>query len=182
MDKVSLIIVSKADTEANTKMLEDTIRTATEYKGIEVEVIVVDNYYNSTEYKVIPQPEPFNYNGCLNAGAKVATGNFLAFANNDLYFKRDALAEMIRQMRRHRLDSASCLCPNYHKNTYAKHGVYKSYKVGIAFTGWFYMMSREAYNKLGEFRTTSNFYCSDNETVEHYKEAGIIHGLSLIHI
>lgn len=176
MDKVSLIIVSKSDTEAGKKLLKDTINTALLEPFIDIEVIVVDNHYKG-EYIAVKQPKPFNYNACLNAGAKVATGNYYFFANNDLLFKKGSLAELVRMMQKHRLGSASARCPIAHSYINVPRGCYISYKVRQAFAGWGFMLTKEAYNTIGGHREDVRFYCSDNITVEQLKEAGILHGL-----
>jgi len=176
MYKVSLIIVSKSDTEEGKKLLKNTINTALLEPFIDIEVIVVDNHYKG-EHIAVKQPTPFNYNACLNAGAKVATGTHYFFANNDLLFKKGSLAELVRMIDKHRLGSASAICPVAHNYINVPRGCYISYKVRQAFAGWGFMLTKEAYNTIGGLKENCPFYCADNETVEQLKEHNIKHGL-----
>lgn len=178
MTKVSLIIVSDSSTKNGKELLNNCVTTALYEAHIDIEVIVVDNHAVADKrYKVIPQPTPFNYNTCLNAGAKEATGNYLYFANNDLLFKKGSLSEIVYQMGKHKLGTASAICPKAHSYVKVPRGVYISHKVGQAFTGWGFMMKIEAYSLIGGLKDTCPFYCADNETVEQLKQYGIRHGL-----
>lgn len=184
MDKISLIIVHKGDTEANIKMLTECYESAIYTTKADLEVIVVydaahtvPNLATTLIDKKVKQPKPFNYNASLNAGADVSTGNYLYFANSDLIFKEGALDELILMSRKHTLHSCSAICPVAHSYTKNKVGVMLSYNVGTHFTGWGFMLTRYAYNRIGKLKTNCPFYCADNETVEQLKAVGLRHGL-----
>jgi len=183
-DKISVIIVGKSDTPANGRLFLALMTTLIDFQtGVNlnetpIEYIAVDDYLQPNDrVKVIKQPKPFNYNACLNAGAKVATGNYLYFANNDLLFTPGALDELVKQMKRHRLGSASAICPKAHAATKTRAGVMISYNVGTHFTGWGFMLTRATYEAIDGLKTNCPFYCADNETVEQLKAAHINHGL-----
>jgi GT2 family glycosyltransferase len=184
MDKISLIIVHKGDTEANRQMLKDCYESAIYTTKTDLEVIVVydaaftvPNLAATLIDKKVKQPKPFNYNASLNTGADVSTGNYLYFANSDLIFKEGALDELVKMSKKHNLHSSSAICPVAHKDTVNKIGVMLSYRVGTHFTGWGFMLTRYAYDKMKGLRTNCPFYCADNETVEQLKELDFRHGL-----
>ena len=185
MDKISLVIVSKSDTVDNLNMLHACIDSAILNTGTEIEIIILDNHLAKKQRgsllfcTIIKQPKPFNYNACLNAGAKIATGNYLYFANSDLIFTEGSLDELVRAMKQHKAGSASAICPVAHAHTTRRQGAMLSYNAGTHFTGWGFMFTKATYEAIGGLRTNSPFYCADNETIEQLREAKIPHALIL---
>lgn len=90
----------------------------------EVEVIVVDNgskdesvVYMEKHYpqvEIVKLERNIGFAGGVNAGMRVAKGEFVALMNNDLELKRDCLAELLAAMRRYpKAGSAVCKMLQY---------------------------------------------------------------------
>jgi len=84
--------------------LERCVKALLESEGVDVEVVLVDNgCTDGAVDRLAPTPRVtmvrpgrnLGFSGGCNAGAEVASGDFLALINGDLVVERDALAELI---------------------------------------------------------------------------------------
>ena len=89
----------------------------TRYTAGPYEVIVIDNhssdgsveFFESNGCRVIRHPRNLCYPESMNAGSKVAKGEWLCHINNDLYVAPSWDQRLIEGMERHQLDAASPL-------------------------------------------------------------------------
>jgi GT2 family glycosyltransferase len=84
--------------------LERCVNALLESEGVDVEVVLVDNgCTDGAVDRLAPTPrvtvvrpgENLGFSGGCNAGAEVASGDFLSLINGDLVVERDALAELV---------------------------------------------------------------------------------------
>lgn len=124
--------------------------------------------------------EPFDgYNKSLNNGAKKGNGDYIAFCNNDLEFHEGWIEPLVETLERY--DSVSPWCPKTHKQwwkgTNMFGDIYSSYEIGKCIAGWFIMMKRSTWEKLGGFDERLSFWCCDNAYGEQIKALGMKHAL-----
>jgi len=89
--------------------LERCVQALLDSEGVDVEVVLVDNGCTdgaverlaATPGVIVFRPgENLGFAGGCNAGAAVASGDFLALVNGDLIVERDALSELVAVARR----------------------------------------------------------------------------------
>jgi glycosyltransferase involved in cell wall biosynthesis len=125
----------------------------------------------------------FNYNRALNYGASQCSGKYIACCNNDLIFSKTWAVNMLNVFDNYDLDSLSPFEPDWHKtwheckNMDQGNYLYRGCVVRVQFTGWCYVIKREAYNKINRFSESVEFYYSDNIVAEQYKKHGVKHAL-----
>ena len=115
--------------------------------------------------------EPFQgYNKSLNNGAAKGNNEFIAFCNNDLEFLPNWDKPLIKGLNFN--FSVSPWCPRTHKDWWGRYepvSMYRSYEVGKALAGWFIMMRRDSFERLGGFDERLEFWASDNSYAEQLK-------------
>jgi len=88
--------------------LVDAVRAVLDSRGVDVELIVVDNGCTSdavtkvadlSGVRVLTPSENTGYAGGCNVGAAAATGEYLAFVNSDAIVAPDALAALVEVVR-----------------------------------------------------------------------------------
>lgn len=123
--------------------------------------------------------EPFNYNRFMNLLAKEGTSPYIAFCNNDLTFEPEWATRILDAMNTLKLDSASPYCKiTHHMQRISPTGLVRlGWNVRLEFTGWCFVIRREAWEKIGGLDEDFSFWCADNATVEQLKAAGMKHGL-----
>lgn len=170
-----MIIVSDAKTEALRQMLCDTITTCISGASNSIEIIVVEkqdtSYLNAT--KVNHPDGPFNYNKCLNEGARYAKGRYLLFCNNDLVFTPGWDEALVSQMNAHECEAGSPWCPMVKE--YGKRNAEVGYHPRRLFAGWCFMLTRAAYDRIGGLSEEYSYWCSDNVVCDQLEEADIKH-------
>ena len=86
--KVDIVIVSNAT--LNKQLTIDAINSVHESDSFDFNVIVMEQtkarFENAT---TINYDFDFNYNKCLNEGAKYGSAKYIVFCNNDLLFEKD---------------------------------------------------------------------------------------------
>jgi GT2 family glycosyltransferase len=123
--------------------------------------------------------EPFKgYNKSLNDGADKGRGEYIAFCNNDLIFKRGWDQPLISEL--NNVESVSPWCSRTHHQWWGKTIPKKpitSYDVGKVIAGWFIMMKKDTWKKMGGFDERFTFWCADNSYMEQIKSIGFKHSL-----
>ena len=157
-------------------------------KRAQVDIILIGDHNNITEdcIESINRTsqcniivEPFDgYNKSLNEGAKKGSAKYIAFCNNDLIFHVNWLIPLIDALDVY--DSVSPWCPSTHDQwwksvTPVKN--YSSYEVGKCIAGWFIMMKRETWEKIGGFDERFEFWYADNSYGEQLKNLKLRHAL-----
>jgi hypothetical protein len=124
-----------------------------------VNIIVMDT--NNVRYagaEVLLQPDKFNYNECLNIGAGFGNADLICFANNDILFPIDFIAEVKRQMQGYDVMSF--------KN---QHGFIHPDII----SGFCFVMTRKAWLHIGKLDASYEFWCADNVVSEQIKKHGL---------
>lgn len=189
---IDLVIVSDAKTEALRAMTQQTIDTALLDEVADMTITVVEqqevDYDNAT---TLHYDFPFNYNKCLNYGAKQGSNEYIAFCNNDLKFEK-GWSSIIWTMKKHRLASASPICPRtgaeYHLSPrsgvkLASLNVNRN-EVRMLFAGWCFIWQRRVWDKVGHHDEGRKFWTADNASLMQLKRHNLRHGLdtnSIVH-
>lgn len=171
---ITVVIVSDANDSSLADLTQNTIYCALQDSNVDCIVVEKNKSVEYHKAKTIYYDFEFNYNKCLNFGAIESRRDYICFANNDLIFMK-GWSNIIKEMQKHELRSASPQCPKRHN--YNPIGVTKGYKVGDLFAGWCFVWETSLFYELGGLKTDYEFYCSDNVTVEQLKENGIEHGM-----
>jgi GT2 family glycosyltransferase len=163
---IDVVIVSDAKTQELKEITEQALGTV----GEDVNVIVIESNKN-IHYEgvtVIYPDVPFNYNEYLNIGASYGTADYIFFSNNDVIFYEDWDFNLMNNMKRLNVVSASPICPEVALllNIDLFSGNYYGYEIISRFCGWAFMWTRKFYDYVGGLDETFKFWCSDNVTVE----------------
>lgn len=124
-----------------------------------VNIIVLEKneqvrYANADTYL---QRTPFNYNQCLNNGAKMGNAELICFTNNDVEFPQGFVHRVVDIVKETDADVVSFT------NQYG-------FMHPEIISGFCFVITRKAYHKLGKLNETYNFWCADNVTTEQIKQ------------
>ncbi len=166
---IDIILISDANCDDLMKLTMGAVRSATPHRVIVLESNPNIEYEGATTL----HPEvPFNYNRYLNIGARYCESDYIFFGNNDVLFEEGWDRALIAEMRKHKIRSASPLCPNTHPKHYEitrNSGVIIGYEVYKLFCGWAFLWERSLYEQIGKMDESFTFWCSDNVVVEQLK-------------
>ncbi|MFT3946998.1 MAG: hypothetical protein QM763_08505 [Agriterribacter sp.] len=185
MATVDVIMVSDAKNKSAFDMTQGAIDSIREPN---MNIVIVESNINVSyrKVKVIYPDSPFNYNGYLNMGARLGSGEYIFFGNNDLFFEENWGKAMLEELSANEILSGSPLCPK----TGAKYGIlrdtgnYLGYELMSIFCGWAFVMKRSLYSDLGGLNEQFKFWCSDDIVIQQLKERNIKHALvtrSIVH-
>jgi glycosyltransferase involved in cell wall biosynthesis len=158
--KLSIIIPARNETT----MLPKTLRAVeTARGGIESELIVVDN--NSTDAtpaiagmagaKVVSE-EKQTAAAARNAGAKIATGDWLLFVDADAQPTRELFSAALAAIRSDRYDAGSCLIRREQENF--GHNLWNAIAVRRQrLTGAFLFIRASIFHDLGGFNSDTSY-------------------------
>ncbi len=187
MQKVSIII----PTYKRSDRLVTAIHSVTKQTYDNIEIIVVDDntandtYQRATEEKLQPFikqqrityiKHPKNSGGCKarNTGAKAATGEFIAFLDDDDYYEPTKLTKQLNFLKAHpHLDA--CMCSMYREDEHGKRIESRENKArgtslkdaildGNLFTSML-LIKKDVFNTLGGFSEIPRF----QDKFFHYK-------------
>ncbi len=159
MVKMDIVIVS--DGTQLKQMTQDAVNSIA---ADNVNVIVVEkadtNIIRYEKADTIPQDNPFNYNQCLNKGARYGNSRYICFSNNDVIFPLNFVSDSIKEFERTGCDVMS----------FTNQSGYIHPEI---ISGYCFMMTRKAYEKIGHLNMDYEFWCADNVTSEQIKEHGL---------
>jgi len=141
--------------------------------GVKTSVVVVEK--QDIIYKdclTVRQPEPFNYNRCLNFGAGFFKTDYIAFLNNDLEPYPMWADNLIEEIETSGFDSGSPKCSYRHARL---EGVRYGYQIGWVFCGWAFVMKSSVYKELGKLDESFVYWCSDNIVAWQMAQKGFKH-------
>ena len=172
---IDIVFVTNNKTSYLWLMTRRAISTARENAGMQIgKVVIVEECRTARELlgtKMLYYDFEFNYNKCLNLGFSVCESKYVAFCNNDLYFKQNWAKNAVYAMETHGFLSVS---PTP-RQTFG--GLKVGYEIGKHVLGWCIIMDRVVMDKIGGFDTPVNFWYSDDVYAEQLKAAGIKHAL-----
>ena len=183
--KLSIIILSKTDSEKSFQMTMACINSFMESETvISAEIIIIESYKNYLQsqfqypdfVKVIIPNENFNFHRFLNIGIEAAIGDFIALCNNDLIFYKDWFSEIILVSNKNpkvlSFSPSGTICNEEQKNTFAL-----GYRVMIHIKGWCIVVKKEIFEIIGKLDETFDFYYADNDYAMTLKYHNIKHAL-----
>lgn len=186
MAMIDVVIVSDAKTKDLYDLTWHTIRTATA-DGVHCYVVErqpkvkYDEFPNCT---TLHYDFDFNYNKCLNYGAKHGKADYIAFCNNDLRFQQ-GWTRIVDNMKRYHVRSASPICPRTAKeyNLTPNAGMkftglnVRINEVRSMFAGWCFIWERSLWSKIGGHDERRKFWTADNASLIQLKKSGHRHML-----
>lgn len=172
---VDIVILSNAKNDYLHELTYQTIKSALEADGEKYVFVLEQNaifweYYfpGYTNIVTIGMGGEFNYNKFANFGASFGTSEYICIANNDLIFHSKWWVEMCK--------SIAPVCSPWEPNDKRQHDLIfdsEGFEVGRHFSGWCFVISRWAWNKIGGFDEEFAFWCADNSVVEQVKSIGL---------
>jgi hypothetical protein len=168
--KMDLILISDARDEKLRQITEVAIISA----GPHVNIIVVESnreiYYDNVI--TIHPTIPFNYNAYLNVGARAGSSEYILFGNNDLIFMPGWSENIISEMEKYGVVSASPLSPisNAEDTFIIGSGSVFGYDMMTKFCGWAFVWKRDFFDKVQGLDEDFAFWCADNSAVEQLKK------------
>ena len=152
MIKMDVVIVSDGTNPELKKLTQKAINSIA---GHSVNIIVVEKANIKYQFAdTVPQPSAFNYNECLNKGARFGNAELIAFCNNDILFERNFIESVQRQIKDFDILSVKDQM---------------GYMPSII-SGHCFVMKRKSWALIGFLNESYQFWCSDNVTTEQVKK------------
>jgi len=117
----------------------------------------------------------FSYNKAVNFGISKTKSEYVGFFNNDVIFHDGWITEIIGQMKKYNVFSASPFCKLSHQKTSEE--VVKGYEVRKHIAGWGIVVNREVLKQIGKINEDVDFWRSDYVYAEQLKQNNIEHML-----
>uniref|UniRef100_A0A6M3KCV1 Putative glycosyltransferase n=1 Tax=viral metagenome TaxID=1070528 RepID=A0A6M3KCV1_9ZZZZ len=168
---IDLVVVSDCKTDA---LYQTTLKCISSWRkyNTEGEIYVIEKQPIHFDGCIsVFQPEPFNYNRCLNLGYLLSKAEYFCFANNDVEFLSPVPIEKLEKY-----DSISPVNTLWMHHKKVTKDI-KGYGVGVYVTGWCIANKRSAMEKIGGFNDIVEFWYSDNIYALQLQKAGLIHAL-----
>jgi len=179
---LSIVILSLGDTKERIKLTQDSINSALNNGSnlINKEIIIIESCLQAPSYSfaktIYHKAEMFNYNESLNLGRTHCNGEYVAFCNNDLYFHEDWDVNLLTEMKKKKILSASPLSSV--NSTYNKRsGIIQGYKISKEFLDWCFVMHKTLLKHIGPFPTDFCFHGADNIVADVLKKLNVKHYL-----
>ena len=173
--KVDIVIVSNAT--LNEQLTIDAINSIHKSDVHDFNIIVMEqtdaDFENAT---TINYKFGFNYNKCLNEGAKYGTADYIVFCNNDLLFEKDWFSRLLDVFEM----GYKSLCPfekRHCKNKSKGNHLIEGYEVRNQLLGWCIAVERKMFESIGGFDEGVMFWFSDNIYADQLKYHKIKHAL-----
>jgi hypothetical protein len=170
---MDVVLVSDAKNSELRRITETAVASA----GNSVNIIVVESN-SSVSYDgalTINPSTSFNYNRFLNIGARHGTSDYVFFGNNDLIFFNNWEKNIISEMEKHSVISASPLSPyNLSDVKLSSESLY-GHEIIRRFCGWAFVWKRSFFEKVGGLNEDFRFWCSDNAAIEQLIEQNEAH-------
>lgn len=176
---MDIVIVSESST--GRKLTEQAILSAINNTKDLGNIIVVETAMNELPYSgatTIFWANDFNYNGCLNFGAKHCNGEYIALCNNDVEFC-EGWDDIARIMKENDILSASPFSfvnPHGHRHL-PMSGTHYGYRIGHEVLGWCIIVHKSVLERIGGLNTDVDFWYSDNIYADQLQLAGIEHAI-----
>ena len=169
---VDIIILSNAKDENYKRMCQTAIDTCIAgANGLRVNIIVIEqnervSYSNAT---TIHKTEPIHYNRFMNLGASKGKAEWIMFCNSDLIFQNGWLHSLL--VTNHPLMSPKSPNDNRQKDIMENQ---IGDVCGRHLSGWAIFMKRSLWSDINGLPEITNFWFSDNATIQECKKVGIL--------
>lgn len=184
--KVDVIIISDAKNDALKHLTAQTLNTlfaseenVTFYAYI-IESSNADFSHVHKNVKTIHPTKEFGYHRYLNIGRKLGSSEYVCLCNNDLKFHKNWASNMINEMERNKLLSASPMSVDHNTakfNLKQNSGVLFGYEIAKHVAGWCIFQKRSIYSIIGDLDERFIFWYCDNDYSMTLKKNNIKHGL-----
>lgn len=171
---VGVVVLSKASTPELASLTEQTLTSLSEAAALTMlDVVVMEQ--SSRRWPLVmtvTKLDEFNFNQFANIGASLVHGDHLLICNNDLRFHPDAIDILHRYAIQQDAPVVCPVCPlNPRQEDLTEPEIGTA--VGRHFTGWCFMIHRDAWRAIGGFDEEFPFWFADNATVEQLKRANL---------
>lgn len=177
-DKLSVIILSYALDDDIYKMNCRALKSLFESENWEnhLEVLLIESKKDSTytypfpNVKVLIPKEEFGFHKFFNIGLSRTDGEYVAFCNNDIIFKKSWFSEIKKVADAHR--RFKCFSPIDDSGDYPKmtpeelprnKDYYKGWEHQKHFAPWCFVWKREVFDIIGPFDETFDLYGADGD-------------------
>ena len=169
---VDIVFLSNAKTDEMREMAQHAVDTCVAgANALPVNVTVVEQQpgvgYDNAQ--TIYQPGPFRYNAFANLGIDQGSAEWVAVANSDLVFTNGWLHALLAA-------DYPFVSPK-EPSDYRQQGITENTVgdvTGAHLSGWFFMMRRELWERIGGFDECVDFWCSDDVVIEQCRALGIL--------
>lgn len=188
--RLDVVVPSNAKTEDHYILTLDTVGTLLACDDVDFNVVIMeqtkakyDGMFDHISGNVITVNYEFrfNYNKCLNEGAKLGDSDHILFCNNDLIFHRFSIKRLFKGMEKFRSVSPYCNLSHptkmYNNPVMSGNVLRPGYQIGGRVAGWAIMMERSVWDEIGGFDEGVDFWYSDNIYADQIRDKGIEHAL-----
>ena len=171
---VGIVILSNASKPELAELTDQAIMSAIDSaENTTIDIVVVEQSSRRWPLTLtITRLDEFNFNRYANIGVNSVCGDHLLICNNDIRFHGNAIDVLHQYAIK---NSAPVVCPVCPLNQ--KQADLVATEIGTEvsrhFTGWCFMMRRDAWEAIGGFDEDFPFWFADNATVEQLKKANI---------
>ena len=183
-DKIDVIILARSDSEELISMTADCIESIRKNDpGIDFNIILIEsgaqtNY--DVQENIVPDID-FNFNAYINIGLKYCKSDYVVLSNNDTYYHPGWATNIISEMQKNDLLSASPYCENTHKDEFGMEpfsGILEGYQIRVHVAGWCIVQDRRIYDLIPkEWDEQFEFWCSDCDYAAILQKNKIRHAL-----
>lgn len=169
---VDVVILSKASNTKLHQMTQTTIDTCLAGANqLPVNIIVIEQQPN-VRYKnanTVYHDAPIHYNKFMNMGASQGSAEWVMFCNSDLIFHHGWLHNLL-------IEGYPIMCPKCPNDPRQTDIVTNEIGevCGRNLSGWAIFMKRQLWKDIGELPEITNFWFSDNATIQEVKKKGIL--------
>ena len=169
------MIVSNGKDARLREMTQKAVDTAQVDGKVKVYVMEQQAEVQYTSSTTVNYDFKYNYNKCLNEGARLGNSEYIAFCNNDLIFT-PGWTQITAHMKQQRSPSASPICPKTAQEYAIKpnSGYRKGHNVRRLFCGWCFVWERQLWERFPHDEDFS-FWTADNASAKTIAKRGIKH-------
>jgi hypothetical protein len=154
------------------QFIENLVASETEIK-FNIYLLEQNKDINYKAVQTIYYDFDFNYNKVMNYGYTFCKNQYVCFVNNDVVFEQGWATELIKQIEKHNILSASPFNPYIHKKTGKE--IIEGYRVRREMCGWCIMIDRKVFDIIGKFDESVNFWHSEVVYADQLKAANLKH-------
>lgn len=175
---VGVVILSNANTPSLSYLTEQLLSSLGDAapKSL-LDVVVVEQTARKWPLcMTINRSDEFNFNRYANLGVERVCGDHLLICNNDIRLSPGSIDRLHDYAVTHGTPVVCPVCPLNPKQADLVAGSIPEVgtEVGRHFTGWCFLMARQAWLIIGGFDEDFPFWYADNATVEQLKRANLL--------
>lgn len=172
---LGVVILSNAATDDLAALTQRTLDTLKGALGtLEASVVVVEQCDERVwpgTLTVYPR-RPFHFNAFVNLGVRMIPTSHVLICNNDLEFEPDSVSLLYDYARSSGVAAVCPVCPTNDRQRGLAEVEY-GFEIGKHFSGWCFLLRRDAWETIGGLDEDFAFWYADDATVEQLKRVGL---------